>query len=622
MRKTLLLLCIVLWTVPAGYAGGQISQLRPDRSLEPTSGISKSNPLRPARKPLPKATIEPDVTKTVVPPKTVHITKTYFFERLPSIDVTADPIVPPNAFDKINLVARGILTPDVSALVPDYLVSMANQPQQSLFESISNRPLMENRVGVQVALHQLLAGTIKNNGNLSASNYRIVQPTSWFGESMQRFDWKEFVETRPLEGLNDDSNEATYRISLNYSQVPNSFDEHKKSTRPIIRADVRASDVKVVESLLRQLEAVANEYWKVVAERGKLVAASDQLDFCQSVLQGVESRRDAIPENVIALARTGFDRSTKVRSDALVRLDAAQRRLANLVDDPKLYGEVEVQPQELPAGLTLQSVDQEVQIAKTNRVDAKTSPKGVAMDVVLAHKRLTFALDESNRSFHAIHSVKTNFEVATDKDNPIQRLTMALELQDRLREATTHFLDAIIGQQRALIDMKRAKGTLARTEIFPATGRLPQILTPGQPGTEDLTPEQLTLRPQSTFHGDPLVPPPAVGRMEGIPAEVAQQIPGQITHIDGQPVAASLPPTRPMGQQLTGQQLTGQQVMGQRPMSPQEPMQIGMAPSASAPAPAVPAAVQEKKSSSPWSAARRWLSKLTENQPLQRPTRR
>ena len=640
MRKTLLLVCIALSFIPSTHSAevGEseaISLSTRGSSRGSSYGISKFNPLRPwlnsqeakvnelrqvadkgNEKPLAQEQIAseltspvfappaPPVLQTVPEPVAVplhqivrEVKKTYFFERLPSIDNTADPLVPPNAFDEIDLVARGILTPDVSALVPDYLAAMAMQPQRSLFESISDRSLMHRRAGVQVALHQLLAGTIKNNQNLSASNYQLVQPTTWFGESMQRFDWEAFAESRPLEGLNDDSNDATYRISLNYSQVLNSFDENKKSKRPIIRADVRAADPKIVESLLRQLEAVATEYWTVVAERGKLVAATDQIEFCQRVLNEVESRRDAIPENVLALARTGFDRSTKVRSDALARLNSAQIRLANLVGDPMLCGDIEIQPKELPAGITLQSLEQEVELANTNRIDAKTSPEGVAMDVMLAHKRLGFALEESNRSFHAIHSVKANFEPATDNESAIQKLTTALELQDRLREATTQFLDAVVGQQRALIDMKRAKGTLARTEIFPASGRLPQILTPGQPGTENITPEQLTLRPQSAFSGDPLVPPPAVTRMENIPPEIARQIPGQITHIDGRPIAAN--------------QFPGRQQF-------EQPRPIPMHPPVAGPTASADQAQQPSK----WSTAKRWLSKLTENQPLQRPSRR
>ena len=502
MRRTpfVLSLCVALWNVPVGFAADLIDlrprvlpeDCNPVRMQTSQYGISKFNPLRPrpvASLAAPEkaqpgdkklAADEPvEIKKIDIDPKNEsqsgQAVATSSIKRLPPVDVRPKPTVSLDAFDDIDLIARGIVTPDASVLVPDRLAEIVNQPQHSLFEAISEQSLLDQRTNIRASLHQLLAGTIKNNKGFRAYNYQVVQPKAWFGEYMQRFDWDAVPGNRPTETLDKKSNDNTYRISLNYSQVPNTFDAEQKSARSIIRADMTASNRQVVEALQHQLDAVATEYWNVVARRGQLVAAMDQFTSCNKALAKLEAVSDVVPNNVVGLARTRFDRSAEIRSDAIAALENAQSRLANLVGDPMLQ-DAEILPQELPAGVVSSAVEHEVVIANKNRAEAKRSPEGVAMEVTLAHKRLGYALEESNRSYRAIHRMKASFDSATyDTVGAVDKLTMALEWQDRLRESTTQFLNALVHQQRSLLDMKRAKGTLARTEVFRAAAETPVL---------------------------------------------------------------------------------------------------------------------------------------------------
>ena len=153
----------------------------------------------------------------------------------------------------------------------------------SMLQLIAEQPLLAQRkIRHRLSLDQLLASTIKNNSSVRATDYRILKRTQWPAQGIQPFSWDAYTTTSaPVS-------EATYRINLNYSQQTTAPLGDTTGSIPnvnrVLRVDVASQDQKLIESLLRQLDAVAAQYWQLVAARGKLIAVTDQLRITETIL--------------------------------------------------------------------------------------------------------------------------------------------------------------------------------------------------------------------------------------------------------------------------------------------------------------------------------------------------
>ena len=335
------------------------------------------------------------------------------------------------------------------------------QSDGSVLGMIANRSLLQGKTPYRTGLIQLQALALRYEQNVRSSGFQVIN-------KRQLMNFTGFWNANESSGqpLLD---ESTHRIYVNYLQGTLTSSVPTSTNFQLLKADLHTTDSQLVQAVARKLDAVASVYWQLVEERGKLVAATDHAKFCETVLSSVGSIVDTQPDNLYTQARAAYDRSLTQQNEAFSRTVAAQLRLVELVGNPSLMGKIELIPTDLPKNEPLTSLQKQLTIANANRDSTMAGAYGVNLDIQMAHRQLTSALQQVNRSLQAVSDATTaiaEMNASLESLGPSNALTLALNKQARLCESQFAFLEGLTEQQLALTEMKRANGTLIHTEYL------------------------------------------------------------------------------------------------------------------------------------------------------------
>ncbi len=288
----------------------------------------------------------------------------------------------------------------------------------------------------------------------------------------------------------------------------------------------------MISAVLRQLDAVAVEYWQLVAERGKLLAAADHLEYCQMMFDTYGQQGELATQ-----VQAAYDSSLAKHQEASKRAAIAQQRVLSLVNDDEFSQNVELITADLPQSMRLETLERAISTAKKNRVDAQASPGSLALDVQTAHQQLKFAVQNSNRLLKSVAKISSEVALVASGANRsvAEQLMVAITNQDRLRDSQSAFLDAVANQQKAVISMRRAKGTLIRTKRL---GAITPVASETSPRYD--RPAGANANPNSQRNFQTTMPRMMVPQSTGSQVTMPQMMPRQMNA----PRTSSLPPQR------------------------------------------------------------------------------
>lgn len=479
-------------------------------------GLETSLPEFPAAPPFTSnySSLTPSTIKPASPIGSLHIKAT-------GDGVSQAPVTPPTVAAPAN-------------------VEAAPPSDGSVLGMIGNRSLFQGKTPHRIGLNRLLATALKYERNVRSSGYQVVTKSQLPSESDF---WHAVTQAKPHVDQN------IYRIHTNYLNGSPSNSVPSSEVFQILRTDLHTSDSQLVAAVVRKLDAITASYWQLVTERGKLIAASDLASFCESILVSLRGSSDTRQDNLYTQARASYDRSLARQNKAYSKTVAAQQRLAELVGDPTLVANIEIIPVDLPKSVTLDPLPRQLAIANANRKAALVGSYGVSLDVQVAHRQLSNALQQVNRSLQSVvegTQAVAQLNASLGEVEAANAMTLALYNQERLCESQTSFLDALADQQLAFMEMKRANGTLIRIEQA-HSAKVATIDLSEQPTTSIALPQS-----NSPTHRGPSQLTPAVVQP---PVANNTQLPQFGSHLPTPMTDSSSPLARPSkwNQQPTGQ---------------------------------------------------------------------
>ncbi len=482
-------------------------------------------------------------------------------------------------------------------------------------------PILKSRQHIPLSLNEALVLALENSPLIKEFQFDALEFQQVAGQELGEFDYEAFVESsfqRNNDPVNNNFNVADdeqFRIrsqntnlnsglrrrtetggQIEFSQSLDLFDDDSGTLLPPDQARtqfsvnfsqelLRDSGRKVVMNqvlvanalaegeaanstaqIVSHLNDVADEYWNLFSQRGRVVAAYEQVKLASTIVQKIEKRVELDGEkNLVFQARTALNQRSIDYHQAIADAKSAQDRLVRLIGAARLMDPfLELLPSENPI-VTAFPVDlrTEMHVALQNRAEIQQSfasiqaaqlthhltlnqllPRltfqlesglsglnanydlpqayasqfnnspsfgaGFAMEVRLGNRTAKFRNREAElallrseselqstiqgvelevklayRNLEAVGSqlemlqqiiddtyqeitlIQQRTEIAPRQgDIPSVQLNLVLDALLRLANAKNQYLDAVGLQQRSLIDMKRATGTLVQSDVL------------------------------------------------------------------------------------------------------------------------------------------------------------